>query len=729
MSRLRVSKALSRALGSVGVRFLIALVLTLTASTSFATPVRAASEMSVSVGYGGFVQPGRPYPVTVEVTSDELFSGELRFLSQGGSGGITRDVEFAGGTTNDVLMVLDQSPFDSGNLRVELVDDDGKVVDTVNTRLRPPTNSDLVGVFPGAVGAGLPEKTSVRADAGDALLFALDVEELGAGFGVLDPLDVVVVTADDFRSMGDSDIDVLLGWVNLGGRLLVDEPTGNEIPGLPTEWQPIGGQPVSAGVGEVMLTNGSARVGDWQEILEPAPNKARQQDEAFGEAGGFFGGEPLSWSLGRDSGFSLPGVTTMVILLLGYTVLVGPGLWLVLRAAGRPGLAWALVPATAVVVTGVIWVAGSSYRSGVEVAHGTVIQVAPGGTVARSYELLSSRTGGSASVDLPAGWLATGSIQEGAPGRIEVSDQDDTTTISTEVDAGGFVLLGAVGPASNFDGALEIEARSSAPGVIVGTITNRLDVDLSDVGIFADTAGKNIGEIAAGESVDFELASAPVNPVNGQPVEFNVWPGAVPSDWFGNGNRASEPGNVNLSLWGEVAARSSVNARSVGDLVVAGWTDELASPIDPAVGLGRTLVMGRAAIAPAGGVVTNVAIQRDLVRSGSELGSNFQINNGWGGGTMVRFVLPDTTDELVLQLPASQQRVDVFDDGVWRQLDVEEYDRAVLALPVSAIDNGRVYVKVLINFERASGWRDLSVRTATDADDVEPMRFVPEVAG
>jgi len=720
---------LSRAAGSVGVRLLIALFVVVTASTSFATPVQAASKMSVVVGYGGFVQPGRPYPVTVEVTSDELFTGELRFLSQGGAGGITRAVEFAGGTTNEILMVLDQSPFDSGNLRVELIADDGNVVTTSNTRLRPPTNSDLVGVFPGAVGAGLPEKTSVRADSGDALLFPLDAEVFGAGYGVLDPLDVVVVTADDLRSMSDRHLELLLGWVNMGGRLLVDEPTGSEIPGLPVDWQPIGAEPVSAGVGEVMLTDGSARAGDWQEILEPAPNKARQQDEAFGDAGGFFGGEPLSWSLGRDSGFSLPGMTTMVILLLGYVVLVGPVLWLVLRVTGRPGLAWVLVPVTAVVVTGVIWVAGSSYRSGIDVAHGTVIQVAPGGTVARSYELLNSRTGGSASADLPAGWLATGSSQEGTPGLLDVSGSDDTTTISTEVDAGGFVLLGGVGPASSFDGALEVTAQSSAPGVIVGTLTNHLDVALDDVGIFADTAGKNIGEIAAGQSIDFELSSAPVDPATGQPVEFTVWPQAVPSDWFGNGNRAFEPGEVNLSLWGEVAARSSVNARSVGDLVVAGWTDELSSPIDPSVGLGRTLVMSRAAVAPSGGVVTNVAIQRDLVRSASELGSNFQMNDGWGGGTLVRFVVPDTTGDLVLQLPASQRRVDVFDDGAWRQLDVEEYDQAVLALPDSAIDNGRVYVKVLINFERASGWRDLSVRTATEADDVEPMRFVPEIAG
>lgn len=73
------------------------------------------------------------------------------------------------------------------------------------------------------------------------------------------------------------------------------------------------------------------------------------------------------------------------------------------------------------------------------------------------------------------------------------------------------------------------------------------------------------------------------------------------------------------------------------------------------------------------------------------------MNDGWGGGAMVRFVVPDTTEVLVLEIPANQRRVDVFDDGEWKQLDVDEYSEAVLALPGSAIDNGRVYVKVLVN--------------------------------
>lgn len=214
---------------------------------------------------------------------------------------------------------------------------------------------------------------------------------------------------------------------------------------------------------------------------------------------------------------------------------------------------------------------------------------------------------------MPAGWLATSSSQEGQPGLVDVTDRNDGTTLSTEVDAGGFVVLGGAGPASSFDGTLEVQARSAAPGTIVGTLTNHLDVDLSDVGIFADAAGTNIGEIAAGQTIDFELGSAPVNPFNGQPVEFTVWKNAVPGEWTGNFNQPFAPGEINLSLWGDVSARSSVNAQGVGDLVVAGWTDRLASPIDPSVDLGRTLVMTRSDIVPSGASVTDVATQRDLV--------------------------------------------------------------------------------------------------------------------
>ncbi|MGB3734246.1 MAG: hypothetical protein WA964_04765 [Ilumatobacter sp.] len=691
----------------------------------------AATDMAVTVGYGGYVQTGRAYPVSVEVTADELFTGVMRFSTTGAFGGTERAVEFAGGTVNDVEIVLDQSPFDNGSLEVQLIDDDGTVVEKTTVRPRIASNSDLVGVFPGAIGAALPEKVSVRADAGDALLFPVGPETLDDGWGVLDPLDAIVVTADDLRDLDDDDLDMLTGWINTGGRLHVDEPVGSEIPGLPPEWQPIGAAPHAAGHGEIMLTNGAAAAGDWQEFLEPAPSSSRMADEGFGDVSGFYGGEPLSWSLGRDAGFSLPSVTTMIVLLIGYVLLVGPLLWLVLRVLHRPGLAWALVPVTAIVVTGVIWVAGSSYRSGVEVAQGTVVQVGDRGSVATTFELVNSRTGAAKSIDLPADWLPTTPAQEPRQGSITVSG-DEQRRITTEVDAGGFAVLGGTGPASEFDGAVEVSARSSEPGQVVGTITNHLDIELRDVGIFADSAGKNVGDIGAGESVDFELTSKPVRPNTGQSVEFVVWPGARPPEWTGNFNTVFAPGEVNMSLWGEFGSRSSVNARGVGDLVVGGWTNELPSPIDDSVTLGRTLVMARSEIIPSGDALTNVSVQRDLVRGSSELGSDFTMNDGWGGGAMVRFVVPDGAaagGDLVLQVPASQRRIEIFDDGEWKQVDVGEYEKGVFTLPATAVDGDRVYVKVLISFDRAADWRDLSVRSRTDADDTAPLMFATEVAG
>lgn len=723
---------LPRVTEKVFARLLIGVAALLGSLVSSAAPVFAGSEMVVTVGYGGYVQAGLAYPVAVEVSTDELFSGELRFSTDGGVGAVTRDVQFAGGTVNDVTTVLDQSPFNTGSLQVELVADDGQVVATKTVRLRDAPGSDLVGVFPGAVGGGLPEKSSVSADAGEALLFGLDADVLAAGYGALDPLDQVVMTAEDLRGLDAGDLDLLLAWVNTGGRLLVDEPTGTEIPGVPAEWQPIGSAPHGAGTGEILFVDGAARAGDWGEILEPAASRSRVQDQEFGEIAGFFGGEPLSWSLGRDAGFSLPGTPTMIAVLLGYVVLVGPGLWFVLKVLRRPGLAWVLVPVSAVVVTGIIWVAGASYRSGIEVAHGTIVQVAPAGTVVTSYELLSSRTGAGKSITIPSDWLPAGAAQEGIPRSIEVAYDGDSQYVSTTVDAGGFVVLGAMGPASDFDGALEVTASSAESGNVRGTITNHLDVDLFDVGVFADAAGTNIGDVAAGQSVEFELSSAPVIPNTGEPVEFKVWPGALPPEWTGDFGTAFDPGEVNMSLWSESGARSSVNARGVGDLVVAGWSDQLASPLDESVTLGRTLVMARSNISPSGDGLTDVAVQRDLVRGSNELGSNFRMNDSWGGGAMVRFVLPERTrvDDLVLELPANQRRVELFDDGEWKQIDVDEYRKGVFALPATAVDDGRVYVKVLVSFERNATWRDLSVRTATDDEEVERMRFVTaEAAG
>lgn len=693
----------------------------------------AEDQIVVDAGYGGYAQPGRPFPATVQVSVDELFTGDLRIVDQNGVGvGTTRHLEIAGGTTRDLEVVIDAGPWDIPNLRAELVaDDGGEVIARANARLKVPGDADLIGVFPGAVeGRTLPETSSLTVDAGEARLFELSADVLSLGIGAIEPLDVIAVDGSDLRALDPAEMDVLMTWLNEGGRLLVDEQPGSAVPGIPEAWQPDGAWPRPAGGGEVVMTDGAAGRSEWDKILEPAPTRSRYEDQAFADVAGFFGGEPLSWSLGRDAGFDLPGVRWMLVIVGAYVVVVGPLTWLVLRAIRRPGLAWVMIPAVSLLFTGGLWMLGSSVRDGVDAAHGTIIQVASSGSMASSFELVNSRSGGEVSMRIPDGWTPTGPVNEQLFGSLDMTTGDGSVTeVTTRLDAGAFMVLGASGPLPVVDGAVEVVADSDTPGSVTGSVTNHLDVDLVGVAVFADQAAVNVGDIDAGATVDFELDSAPVDPNRGEPVEFKVWREAISPDWTGDFGQPFEPGPINLGLWSEWQFRGSSNARQVGSVVVAGWTDEMPSPLDATIERGRTLVVTRSAIGTGDdGAVTDVASARRIVRGPQDVGNEFRNFEMWGGGAVMAFSLPEAaagSDDLVLSLPRAQQRAELLVDDEWRQIDIAAQQRGVFELPDGAIDErGRVYVKVLLSFDQGLTWRDLSVRTAVDRDEVAPMSFV-----
>ena len=695
-----------------------------------AAPVEAADKLVIDAGYGGFAQPGRPFPATIQVTVDALFTGELRLTSQNGSIlNTTQRLEVAGGTTRELTVIIESAPWDLPSVRADLVaDDTNEVVATATARLRVPGDGELVGVFPSLSAGGLPETSSLTIDAGEANLFAIEPDRFELGYGVLAPLDIIAVTAADLRDLDDATYETLMVWINLGGRLLVDEAPGSTVRGLPADWQPDGATPHPAGLGEIIMTGGAAARGEWDEILEPAPTRSLQEDQAFAENGGFYGAEPLSWSLGRDAGFNLPGAMSMLVMLGAYVVIVGPITWFVLRAIRRPGLAWVVIPAVSVLFTGLLWMLGSSVREGVDAAHGTILEVAPRGSVASTYELVSSRSGGGVSLRLPAGWSPRSSFNEPTGGSLTLGTFDDgDVEVAARLDAGAFAVLGGTGSLPEVDGAIEVFSASSEPGEVTGTVINHLEVALSDVVVFADQAGTKIGDVAAGATVEFVVNTSPVDPTRGEPIEMQVWRNALPPGWTGDFGRPFDPGAINLSLWGEWNGRGSLNSRAVGLVVVAGWTDQLASPIDPDVKVGRTLVVARAPIEATDDTVTDVAASRRIVRGPDTVGNEFRNFEIWGGGAMVAFTVPDSAerDDLVLSLPRAQQRADLLVDGEWRQISVPIQNSGVFALPDGAIDaRGRVYVKVLISMEQGIKWRDLSVRTITARDKTTPLEFV-----
>ena len=681
------------------------------------------------MGYGGIGDGGRPFPLLIEVTTDVLFVGELRISSQDAGVAIARPVEIPGGTTREFTVVWEGSPWGFDIVTVQLVTGD-EIVDSTNVRPVDQRNVDLVGVFPVLADRGIPEKAPLLIDAGEAMLFPVDPAGLVAGWAALEPLDIVVVTAADLRGLDDAGLDALLGWVNRGGRLLVDEQAGVEIPGIPAAWQPDGTQPRPAGQGEIMVTNGRAASGGWDVMFEPAPTRSRYEDDAFSEFMGFWGGEPLSWSLGSDAGLSLPSTGWLAAMIGAYIAVAGPGVWLVSRVLRRPGLGWVLVPLVAVAFAAGIWAFGSSLRNSAKAAHGTIVEVAPRGTVATTYSLLHSSGGRRGSVSFPPGWSVVANRTDGQRSALNIVDNGAGTTASIRLDAGGFAVLGGSGAYPELDDAVRVEARSADDGQVAGIVVNNLPVDLHEVAVFVDQAGTNIGSVPAGATVEFDFRSGVANPFEREPAEFEVWRDALSPRFFGDSGRDFDPGPVNLGLWSELNARWSLNSRRVGQVVVAAWTDEFASPLDANVTSGRTLVVARGAIEPDSGSLSDLAVPREIVRGPGALGSDFR-SAGWGGGAMFRFVLPKDQDpsDLVLAVPRSQQRVELWTGVDWRQVDLDANARAVLALPPESIGNGRVYVKVLFDFERGfPSLRDLAVRSLQTGDEPSALSYVADDA-
>jgi len=693
-----------------------------------ALPGNAAAETSlvVEAGYGGHGQPGRPFPLLIAVTTDVLFVGELQIGSPDSGLAIARQVEIPAGTTREFTVVWEGNPW--GDVVAVGLVAGGEVVASATARPMEQQNVDLAGVLPALADRGLPERAPLVVDAGEAMLFPVDPAGLAAGWAVLAPLDFVVATAADLRGLDRAGMDALLGWVNRGGRLMVDEPAGTEIPGVPAAWQPGGARQRMAGQGEIIVTEGRASSGHWDRMFEPAATRSAREDEAWAEFGRFWGFEPLSWALGRDADVKLPSAGWLAALVGAYVAVAGPGVWLAARGLRRPGLGWIMVPVAALCFAAVIWAFASSFRNSAKTAHGTIVEVAPRGTVATTFSLLNSSGGGRDSISLPPGWSVASSRTEGQRSVLDIADGPAGSVASIKLDAGGFSMLGAGGALPELDGALEARAWSSGTGRVTGVVTNNLAVDLHEVAVFADQAGMNVGTVPAGSAVEFDYSGRVADPFIGEPIEFRIWDDAFAPDFHGEG-RPYDPGPVNLGLWSELNARWSLNSRRVGQVVVAAWTEDLASPLDAGVRAGRTLLVARATIEPDGGLLSDIAVPRDIVRGPGALGSDFRLMDGWGGGAMFRFVLPSDArhHELVLAVPRGQRRIELWTGAGagWRHVDLEADRTAVFRLPPESIDDGRVYVKALFDFDRGSPLlRELAVRSPRAGEELSALSFV-----
>jgi hypothetical protein len=667
------------------------------AVVSWSSAASAKPVIDATVGVNGSIAAGKPIPIHLSIQADRLIKGTVQIDSDN-FGNRTRaavvPVEIAGGATKDLLIVvlqIQQMGPQGGSFRVTLTNG-GTDVASIDVSGSMRTDQEQVGVLPQMLAkAKPPETATLTVDAGTARTASFDPGDLTVP-GAVEVFDMLVATSADLTALPDPSRRELLGWIGRGGRLLVQATAGEQVPGLPSDWQPGAAGRVAAGRGEVDLV---AAVGNWWEHLEPTPTRNWMEDSGFGF--GFQGNSgPLPNSVAIDAGFSQAKVGWLAGFLGIYVFVVGPFVYLILKRMKRPGLLWSVVPALAVVFTGVAAVVGRSQQNGGRTGYATLVESSPGGSWAMNA--VGALAGnGSYRTTLPDGWrVAQGtSMFFGNPNDqvgVTATATKDGLELSTPTGTGQFAMLYGFGPVPN-PGSFEIVSAAEGDGIVSGTIKNTSNLPLVKVAVFSGFGATLIGDVAVGEQKPFRIDHVTSSPdMQRGPMDdarSNVWPEA--SGWNG---QPKLDGPVNGALWGTYQMDNGSNAFRRGRITAVGWTRDQPPPFAGGGDMaGRTAVVQDVAVG-AVGRLTAANIRTDIVRG-------FGVMDGPQGNLVTAYTLPPsdavrtTPPRLQVRLDGGADRkVELWDGAAWRSLQLTT---TYTDLPAEFIRDGRVYTRLVFN--------------------------------
>ena len=589
--------------------------------------------------------------VVAKVTSDVLFSGRIEVIAPSRSL-VSKDVEVAGGTTKTFLMVV-PSGFDQSAIEVRLYAGD-ELVSRKSVAMRIAEEVELVGVLPALVTrvGKLPEQVSLATESGKAQLAELTLDQMALGSAALDVFDTIAGTTADLRSLQPAQRAALLGWLNRGGRLLLDDDA--DLSALPAEWRPTVAGWALAGRGEVRLIDGEASSGRWASIIEPSGTST---SELNGFNSFFDGEQPVTVEadLAARAGVRLPSMVPLLLPLVTYWVLVSLVLFFVLKAMRRLTLAWVAIPMLALLTSGAVVWYGQQWRAAGKPAASVFVDGYPGGGDATASLLAFSRDGGTVKVDLPAQWQSDSELPMliGPPAAVasEVRPALDGTQLRLRLEPGQVTTANLVGATG--DTGLVAEAGVQGDKV-VGTVTNSGPLTLYQVAVFGPGGVADVGTLAPGKSADFTFGAQAIGQGFGRLGAVRVWDGI--SD-----PRAADDEVAELGLWSN-ASLGRVMYPS-GMVRTAGWTTLRSAGIEVSGGLTTTTVLTSvAAIQPGGSTLPAASVRWSMARSPFT-----QFGNGTSD-TVYRYVLPPSANVvpgLVIQLPAGLSAIELWNGTGW----------------------------------------------------------------
>ena len=673
----------------------VAVAVLATPTTAGAAAPPAAATLEVAAGVRGWHDPGDHVVVTAKVSADELFSGRLDVVASSGAT-VSKNIQVAGGTTKSFMLVVPSSA-DGSAIDVRLFQGNDLVAKK-GVSMKIAEQMELVGVLPALVTrvGELPEQANLATDSGKIQLQELTLDQMSLGSSALDVYDTIAATTADVRSLQPAQLAALLGWLNRGGRLLLDD-TG-DLSALPSQWRPGDGGWALAGRGEVRFVDGKASSGNWASIIEPS-------GISTSETNGFFGfSEQLGvvqQDLAARAGVKLPSMVPLLVPLLAYLLLASVIVYFVLKAMRRLTLAWVAIPLLAALTAGgVVWY-GQQWRTAGKPAASVFVDGYPGGGDAIASVLTFSRDGGTAKVGLPQGWQSDSEVSyffSGSGGIAPTLEPGaESSRLRVRLEPGQVTTANVLGPTT--DVGLVADAHV-VDGTVVGTVTNNSPFTMQQVALFGPGGAQAVGTLEPGASASFEI-DADALP-SGFTLADRVWDGT--SD-----PRAGDDEVAELGIWSN-ASLSRVMYPS-GMVRVAGWTTDMTVGIATSGGLSTTTVVtSLAPIQPGNGGLTFAAVRSQMVRSPFS-----QFGNGTAD-TIYRYVVPPETQlgtRMVLRLPVGIPSIEIWNGTGWIE---SKATKNIVTVPPGSLIKGVVMARIPNDGEFFPSDQAPELRAATSKD-------------
>ncbi len=529
---------------------------------------------------GGVCRVGMWTPACVEIANaGTSFRGRVEVFAEGPDGSpivSSAALTVAKGTMKRIVLPVRVHTYQR-HFRVRLVDGRGREAKGAKAPARVVDPARLIGVVTSLGRPGLPVSAP---DARRIRVAYLDPADLAADARVYDALDALVVLdprADCVDPVSAS--RAMRAWVASGRRAVVTVgAAGPEMAGGPAAWAagpPIArsagveafdalrrtfapganeipprravvadlrGQPGrvlaadpaglplaierAVGLGRLRLVapdlqaapflgwDGTQRL--WDRLLD-LPTRKQAQEEA---EHAFTGRDPLQAAFESLRFLAPVSIGFVILFLIAYILVVGPGDWWILRSLGRRyAWTWLTVPLWSLLFCGILYAVTAYKRGGdLTVRAASVIDVVPGEEDVGGVSYVAIYSPGSrrydVRIDAPAGWIGPRGVGEGHGG-ISFGGRGGAYAEGTVPGFHGFPIASNV--MRTLESAWRIPRGSYGTEVTgVGTdeaftLANRGTRALEDVFVvWPDRTVAKAGAIAAGASVDVPAGRVPL---------------------------------------------------------------------------------------------------------------------------------------------------------------------------------------------------------------------------